>query len=119
MALTLLAAEVATLTGSTVTANDITVAAALIDQQTGNTVDEHVDDRLIASAAVKAAWAIVAVRVRSALVSSGQGGISSETQGDYSYAEAVTLARHYRFANVTDGDPEQMLNIARGCWSHV
>ena len=110
--------EVTTETGATVTATHIAVAKARIYDETGYTVDEHIDDRAKELAVVKAAWAVVATRVAERMQSSGDS-IVSESQGDYSYSEDATLARHARFGNVVDGLPLELLEIRRARWAHI
>jgi hypothetical protein len=115
----LIPAEVEAMTGRDVSADDITLAASLIDDQTGYTPTEHVSERAISETAVKAAWSMVAVRVRTMLEGVGDEAVSAEVQGDYSYNESVTLAGKFRFSDVTDGRPSELLNISRARWVHL
>lgn len=119
MPATLTVGQVEALTGVTVTDNDITLAASLIDSQTGHTPSEHVDERLIASLSVQAAWSLVAVRVHRMLTGDDTTAVTSETQGDYSYSESVTLAQSLRWSNVTDGRPQELLGLSRARWVHL
>lgn len=119
MPATLTVGQVESLTGATVADTDITLAASLIDSQTGHTPSEHVDERLIAALQVQAAWALVAVRVHRMLTTDDTTAVTSETQGDYSYAESVTLAQSLRWSNVCDGRPQELLNLHRARWAHI
>lgn len=119
MAVTLTTAQVETLTGTTVSDDDISIAAALIDDETGWTVDEHSTTRLIAVARIRAAWAVAAVHVHNRLEQAAQGAVTSETQGDYSYTESDRLATMSRFGQVCDGTVLELLGIARASWHHV
>jgi len=116
---TLTVDDVEAFTGRTVTDDDIALAASLIDEQTGYTVTEHTTDRGIATLSVQAAWAMVAVRVHLMLHDIGDEAVTSETQGDYTYGEDVKLAATYRFGNVTDGRPSELLNRDRARWAHI
>ena len=120
MPLTLTTAEAVAITQLPgITDNDISVAKALIAVQTDSTVDEHVDSRLIDSALVKTAWAVVAGRVHQRAGDEAAGATTAESQDDYSYSQSVTLANHIRFRQLVDGYPEELLNIARGVWQHI
>ena len=118
MALTLQPAEVVDWTGVTVSAAHISVAADLIDTQTGYTVDEHNTDRLVNADRCRMAWALVAAKVKAKLDGEGSGSVISETQGDYSYTDDPTLARA-RFGNVCDGTPGELLDLNRAEWAHI
>lgn len=119
MPATLTPAQAEALTGVTVTENDITLAASLIDSQTGHTPSEHVDERLISLLQVQAAWAMVATRVHRMLTTDDTTAVTSETQGDYSYSEDAGLARALRWSNVCDGRPQELLNLSRARWLHI
>ena len=119
MTVTLTVAQVENLTGSTVTDADINLASQLMDDQTGYTPSEHNDDRAISVLNVQAAWAIVAARVHRMLHDDDTTAVTSETQGDYSYAADVGLIRATRFSNVCDGRPQELLNLNRARWSHI
>ena len=119
MTVTLSAAEVLTFTGSVVTADEISLASSLIDEQTGYTPSEHADERGIPSLSVQAAWALVAVRVHRMMTGDDTTAVTSETQGDYSYNEDATLARSFKWSNVTDGRPHELLNLSRARWVHI
>jgi hypothetical protein len=107
------------MTGTTVTPVDITVAAEMIDDQTDHSPDEHNTVRAIEVDVVRSAWAIVAARVHTTMMAATDGAVTSETQGDYSYTTSEALAKHDRFADVTDGMPSQLLNISKAVWSHI
>jgi hypothetical protein len=111
--------DVSWLTGRTVKEEDIALAASLIDEQTGYTVDEHVDERGVSVMQVQAAWAMVAVRVNLMLSDVGSEAVTSETQGDYTYTEDAKIAATFRFGNVTDGRPSELLNRDRARWAHI
>ena len=119
MAVTLSVAQVDSLTGVAVSDADIALASSLIDNQTGSTPDEHATERQIAVLSVQAAWAIVAGRVHRMLTDDGTGAITQESQGDYSYAESVTLAQTVHFSNICDGRPAELLNLHRARWGHI
>lgn len=119
MPVTLTVDQVESLTGAVVSENDITLAQSLIDSQTGHTPSEHVDERLLSSLQVQAAWSLVAVRIHRMLNADDLTAVTSETQGDYTYAESVTLAQSLRWSNVVDGRPQELLNLSRARWVHL
>ena len=119
MPATLTPTEAAALTGATVTVDEITLAGSLIDEQTGYTPSEHVDERGLSVLQVQAAWALVAVRVHRMLTGDDTVAVTSETQGDYSYSEDPTLAKSVRWSTVVDGRPQELLGISRARWGHL
>jgi len=118
MALTLSTVQVEEFTGATVADYHVDIAAELVHEQTGYTVDEHVDDRGIATSSVRAAWAMCAARVAKALSDDGDEAIISESQGDYSYSEDPATARAVRLGRITDGKPTELLQLSRAFWVH-
>lgn len=108
MALTLVPAQVETITGVDVSAGSIATASWLIDDETGWTPDQHVTDRGLDSAVVLQAWAIVASRVQVLSMSVGAEGVTSETQGDYQVTTDVGVAEKYQ-QDVLAGLPRQLL----------
>jgi len=119
MPATLTPTEAAALTGATVTVDEITLAGSLIDEQTGYTPSEHVDERGLSVLQVQAAWALVAVRVHRMLTGDDTVAVTSETQGDYSYSEDAAVAKSVRWSTVVDGRPQELLGISRARWSHL
>jgi hypothetical protein len=95
-------------TGVTVVAVDIEDAAEQIALRTGVTVADHVDTRSIPETSVRRAWAIVAARLREQTAVGGEG-ITSESQGDYSYTRDGTTAD--RAADLLHGLPRRLLNV--------
>lgn len=77
--------DVQTATGVAASADDIEVAEALIVQQTGFELQEHVDTRDIAETLVRRAWAIVASRICNSSVLTA-GIVAGEADGDYTYS---------------------------------
>lgn len=118
MPVALTAADVEAFTGQTVTADQISLAASLISDQTAYTVDEHVDDRAIPELSVRAAWAMVAVRVARFMSDDHALAVASETQGDYTYSESVTISKSTKFSTVCDGRPSELLQLRRARWEH-
>jgi hypothetical protein len=119
MALSLSPDEVATITGTTVPAATINVAALLIDMQTGWSVDEHVTARSIDTVLVRLAWATVAVKVHTRNQTVGAEAVTGETQADYSYTESDRFAAASRYGQVCDGTVLELLGLRRASWHHV
>lgn len=111
--------EVREWTGVTVPDVAISVAATAIEDQTGYTVDAHVDSRAIPDDSVRLAWALVAVRVDLAARHESAFAVTGESQEGYSYTESATLAVHERFRSLLDGRPSELLNIPRAAWAHI
>lgn len=73
---------------------DIDIAAHAIHQQTGYTLDEHVDQRSIPDTVVREAWTIVAHRNKLSTRDDDAQTLTSETQGDYSTATTLSQGRY-------------------------
>lgn len=119
MALALQPAQVLDWCKVDVDAEHITVAASVIEDQTGYTIDAHNTSRLIDTASCRMAWAVVAARVAERMVQAAGAAVTSETEGDYSYTETEGLARNARFASLMDGTPSELLSLDRVRWAHI
>ncbi len=123
MAVTLTPHEANSMTGSSVSAADISDAGDYIEAGTGYTPDAHNTARLIGEGSVKRAWAIVAARLCAATVTDGTGDIAGETKADYSYRRFASGDRaKQQIAMETDllaGMPRTLLQMPAMAMSHV
>lgn len=120
MAVTLTAAEAATV-GLETTDPDIALAATIIDNLTGYTVDQHETARLIPVAAIQRAWAIVAARLTATSTGAADPAIVAQTDDAASYTlRTDTVAGPDLWQrDPLYGLPRLLLNLPVGTWHHV
>lgn len=103
-------------TGVAVVAVDIADALEQIARLSGTTADDHVDVRGIPNGNVRRAVAIVAARLRQQTAVGGEG-LTSETDGDYTYQRDLTAAG--RLEDLLTGLPRRLLGLTHATWGRV